>query len=131
MLRMVTYLDHNHTFVKADCNLVRILAESCTPSAFQCVAEGIFYSICAAVPDLDGSVLTTTDNYGEIGMKDGKGDIVGMALHRLNTAFTQVIPDFDSLVIASGDKVRFIGARVKVNIVDSFIMCVHGKIGSR
>ena len=64
-------------------------------------------------------------------MEDRKGNIVGMALHRLDTAFAQIVPDFDGLVVASGYEVRLVGARVKVDIVNAFVMCVHGKIGGR
>lgn len=62
-------------------------------------------------------------------MEYGKGDIVGVAFHGLDTTFTKVIPHFDSLVVPSCHKIWFIGSGIKIDVVDAFVMCVHREIG--
>ena len=52
-----------------------------------------------------------------------------MALHCLYAALGQVIPDLDPLVVSSGDEIRPIGNRIKVNVTDTFVVCIHGEVG--
>ena len=52
-----------------------------------------------------------------------------MALHGLHAALAEVVPDLDGLVIATRHEVWFIGARVKVDIVDALIVGIHCEVG--
>jgi hypothetical protein len=63
-------------------------------------------------------------------MEDSEGNIIRMALHGLHTALAEVVPDLDRFVIASGNEAGLVCAWVEINIVDAFIMCIHGEIGA-
>lgn len=52
-----------------------------------------------------------------------------MAFHCLYAALGEVIPDFNGLVVAGGDEIWLICARVKVDVVDAFVVGFHGKVG--
>ena len=51
-----------------------------------------------------------------------------MSLYGLHAGCAEVIPDFDSLVVACSDK-WFICSRIEINIVDSLFMSPHRKGG--
>jgi len=101
-----------------------------TPGAFECIAEGILESVRVAIPDLDGPVLTATNDDWEIGMEDGKRRVIDMPLHcSLYAAFGEVIQDVDGLVVSGSDEIPTIGTRTKVDVIDTLIMCIHCKVG--
>lgn len=52
-----------------------------------------------------------------------------MAFHCLYAALGEVIPDFNGLVVTGGDQIWFICARVKVDVVDTFVVVLQGSIG--
>ena len=52
-----------------------------------------------------------------------------MAFHCLYAALGQVIPDLDPLVVSGGDEIRPIGNRIKVDIIDTLVVCIHGEVG--
>ena len=54
-----------------------------------------------------------------------------MALHGLHAALGQVIPDLDRLVVSGGDEIRPIGTRIKVDVIDTLVVCIHGEVGMR
>ena len=62
-------------------------------------------------------------------MEDRERDVICVALHRLYTALTEIVPNPYSFVIASGHEVRFVGTWVKVDVVDAFLIGIHGEIG--
>ena len=86
-------------------------------------------SVGVVIPDFDGPVFTTANDNGEIGMEDSKGGVIGMTLHTLYTAFGEVIPDLDRLVISGSDEIWMIRTRIKVNVIDTLIMCMDCKVG--
>jgi len=86
-------------------------------------------SVGVVIPDVDGPVFTTTNDNGEIGMEGSKGGVIGMTLHTLYAAFGEVIPDLDRLVVSGSDEIRTIGTRMKVNVIDTLIMCMDCKVG--
>jgi hypothetical protein len=47
----------------------------------------------------------------------------------LHTALAEVVPDLDRLV-ASGDEVGLVCAWVEIDVVDAFVVCVHGEVGA-
>ena len=73
------------------------LASCGVQHAFQRIAEGVIDVISAAVPNLDCTIFTATDD-GKIGMEDSKRDIVGMTFH---ATLAEII--LDSFVVACGD----------------------------
>ena len=52
-----------------------------------------------------------------------------MALHCLYTALGQVIPDLDHLVVFGGDEIRPVGTRMKDDVIDTLVVCIHGEVG--
>jgi len=94
-----------------------------------CIAEGILESVGIVIPDLDCFILTVTDDNREIVMKDSKRRIIGITLDSLYTAFGEVIPDLDRLVVSGSDEIRMIGTRIKVDVIDTLIMCMDCKVG--
>ena len=52
-----------------------------------------------------------------------------MALHGLYAALGQVILDLDRLVVSGGDEIRPIGTRIKVDIIDTLVVCIRGEVG--
>ena len=62
-------------------------------------------------------------------MENDEEDVIGVTFERLDATFTEVIPNFDGLVVAGSHKIWPIRARVEVYVVDTFFMSVHGEIG--
>jgi len=114
-----SHLDNDDTFIETHGDLVGIFAQRNTPSALQGIVERIFDSVGSAVPDLDRSILASTDDDREVGVEDGERNVVRMTLHRLHTALAEVVPHFDGLVIAGGDEVGLVGAGIEIDIVDT------------
>ncbi len=123
------YLDHNSALVEPNTDLIRVFPQRYTPRALHGIAESILETICAAIPHLDRSILASTNDDGEVGVEYSKGDVVGVAFHGLYTTFAEIVPDLDRLVVASGDEIRFVRARIKVDIVYTLIVGVHGEVG--
>jgi len=62
-------------------------------------------------------------------MKTCKRDIGRVTFKGLNARFRLIIPDLDEFIIACGNEIGFIAAVIVIDVVDSLIMCVEGKIG--
>lgn len=62
-------------------------------------------------------------------MKNGKRDVVRVTFHGLYAALAKVVPYLDGLIVAGGDEVRLVSSWVEVDVVDTFIVCVHGEVG--
>ena len=58
-------------------------------------------------------------------MEYGERDVVRMALHCLHAAFTEIVPYFHGLVIASRHEVGPVGAWVELDVVDTFFVRFH------
>lgn len=123
-----TYFDDNNTIVKTNGYFVSAFSESETPRSFESVAQCVFNTVCTTIPDLDCTVFTSTHDDWEVRVEDSEGNIVGVAFHCLDATLGEVIPDFDGLVISSGDEVWFIRARVEVDIVYPFVVGFHGEV---
>src|SRR6266568_2100721 len=115
------HLDDDNTFIEIYSNLIGVFAQRNTPSALERIVERIFDSVRSAIPDLHCSILASTNDDREGGVEAGERDIVGMTLHCLHTALAEVVPNLDGLVVASGDKVGLVGARVEIDVVDTLV----------
>jgi len=124
-----TNLDDDDTLVEAHGDLVCVSTQCDTPGAFECIAEGILEPVRVAIPNLDRPVLTATDDDWEIGMEDGKRGVIGVSLHSLYAAFGEVIPDLDGLVITGSDEIGTIGTRIKIDAINTLIVCFHCEVG--
>jgi hypothetical protein len=65
---------------------------------------------------------------GRLGMENDEEDVIRVTFESLDATFTEVIPDFDGLVVAGSHEVRPICTWVEVYIVDAFVVSVHGEI---
>lgn len=126
--KLGSHLDDNDTLVEPKSNIVRVLAQGDTPRPLQCIAQRVFYPVSTAIPHLDGPVLTTTDDDGEIGVKDGEGNVVRVTLHGLHATLAEVVPDLDGLVVTSGNEIGLVGPWVKVDGIDALFVRIHGEI---
>ena len=89
----------------------------------------MFYSICTTIPDLDSPIFTSADDDGKTGVEGGEWNVVCVTFHGLDTAFGEVVPYLDGLVVASGDEVGSVWARIEFDVVDPLFMGVHCEIG--
>ena len=51
-----------------------------------------------------------------------------MTLHSLYTAFGEVIPDLDCLVVSGSGEIQTIRTGIEVNVIDALTMCIHSKV---
>lgn len=66
---------------------------------------------------------------GRLGWKTAN-DVVGVSPHRLDTAFAEVVLDFDHSVIAARDKVRLVCTWMRVYVVyAAFLVCLQSEFG--
>ena len=126
-----SYLDHHRPFIEPDGDLVGLFPHRDAPRTLQPVAQRVLQPIRAAVPDLHRPVLAPTDDDREVGVEDRKRDVVGVALHRLNAALAEVVPDLDRFVVAGRDEVRLVRAGVELDVVDALAVRLHREVGHR
>ena len=124
-----THFDDDDTFVETYGDLIGIFAQRNTPSALKSIIECVFHSIGPAVPNLDCSILASTDDDREVWVENGERNVVGMSLHGLHTALAKIVPHFDGLVVACGNEVRLVGAGVEIDVIDAFVVSFHCEIG--
>ena len=62
-------------------------------------------------------------------MKGDGGDVVGVALQRLNAGFVLIIPDFDAAVVGAGNQVRLVTARVVRHAIHALLVAFQREIG--
>src|ERR1700692_2367153 len=62
-------------------------------------------------------------------MENSKRNDVCVSFHCLNTGFAEIVPNFDCLVVACSNEIRFICSGVEIYIVDTFFMSFQRKVG--
>lgn len=124
-------LDDDNTFVEANCHLISVFAKGNAPRPFKTVAEGVFDAVGPTVPNLDRAIFTSTDDNGQVGVEDSKRNVIGVSLHGLHTGLAEIIPYFDSFVIASRNKVGFVRAWIEIDVVNALFVGFHGEVWAR
>lgn len=124
----VTDLDDHKTLIVPYRDFVGCLAECDAPCTFQRITEGVLKTIRPAVPQLHGTILTTTDNEREIGVERRKEHVVRVALQGLDAALAQVVPDLDGLVVARSNEVWPVRTGVEFDVVDTLVVRLHSEV---
>ena len=90
----------------------------------------MFKTVCVCVPDLDGAILGTGNNDGQLGVVACERDIAGVTLEGCDQSLGCVIPNLDSAVVRGSEQVRLVGLRVVINVVDALsVVCIESIVG--
>ncbi len=81
------------------------------------------------MPQFDSSVLASGKNERQLGMKRHRGDVLQVALQRLHTSLVLVVPDLDSSIVRTRDKVRLVATVVVVDTVDALLVAFEREVG--
>ena len=80
------------------------------------------------MPYSESAVFRPGENDRQLWMKGYCGDVVGVALQRLNAGFVLVIPNLDLAVVRARDQVRLVAAGVVVNAVHALLVTLQGEV---